>query len=125
MDKKNQDSQILIIESNLPVREMMSFLLEMEKYRVISVSNGEEGIDIIRKSQNISCVITNYKRNGLDGIETIKQIKNIRESLSTILITSFFWLRDDVSKIKRTGFIEKTFEISELIDCIKSLSHSV
>jgi len=100
---------ILVIEYDDLVRETLEFLLQDMGYSVELVCTGEQGIQAVRRNSGFQCVITNFKRPGLDGLETISRIKQVRNNLPVILMSSYYWLEGEAKSIGADSFLEKPF----------------
>ncbi len=80
---------ILIVEDDLVSCELFRELFSREKlYPIIIVHNGEEAIEICRKDHGIGMVLLDYKLPGIDGYETLQEIKKIRRDLPVIVQTA-------------------------------------
>ncbi|MEE9189886.1 MAG: bifunctional response regulator/alkaline phosphatase family protein [Candidatus Neomarinimicrobiota bacterium] len=61
-------------------------LLQEKGYKTTTLSNGQDAIEYIRK-QNTQLVLIDQYMPGLDGLETIRQIRQINQEIPIILIT--------------------------------------
>ncbi len=67
--------RILAIDDDSAVLGMTSRILSSEDYEVLTASNGNEGMQMIRSTPGIDLVITDLIMPEKEGIETIKEIK--------------------------------------------------
>lgn len=74
MKKQGEARTVLIIEDEEDIRIFASRVLELEGYRVVSTSSGEEGLKTAR-STPVSLVLLDLKLPGLDGWEVLKWLK--------------------------------------------------
>ncbi|MDM8540949.1 response regulator [Desulfococcaceae bacterium HSG9] len=119
--------RVLVVDDNTAARVILREILESFSFEVTLAASGR---DAIRELENThkpyELVLTDYKMPGMDGIETIKQIKK-RAGLSQIpiiiMITAYG--REEVRKqAVRTGvdaFLIKPIDRSLLFDTIISL----
>ncbi len=77
---------ILIIEDDAEIRDLIQRLLEKEGYDVDVAKNGVEGIEAFRAGFP-DVVITDLFMPCQDGIETIKEIRNINAETKILAIS--------------------------------------
>jgi len=75
--------KLLVIDDDNAHREGMVLMLEDEGYEIDSADCGEKAIDMIDK-KFYDLVITDYKMQGIDGMELLKLI-NDRNPLLKVL----------------------------------------
>ncbi|HNY65171.1 MAG TPA: response regulator [Deltaproteobacteria bacterium] len=78
--------RILIIDDDDGVREVLRLMLEGDGYEVESVSNGYDGVDRFRRN-GADLVITDIVMEGMDGVETIMELRLISPSVKIIAIS--------------------------------------
>lgn len=88
IENNDNSPMILVVEDDSDIREYIASSLE-NHYRVLSASNGKEGLDIARK-QMPNIIISDIMMPEMDGIELCKKVKeDIRTShISVILLTA-------------------------------------
>ncbi len=79
-------SRILIIDDDVSVRKLLRAMLEKSNYEVVEAADGEEGINQF-KQYLPDLVITDLIMPGKEGLETIKDIKNIDPNSKIIAIS--------------------------------------
>jgi len=67
-------TNILIVDDDAAIRESMQEFLELEEFKVFSVSNAEEAIDFLKKNQ-ADIVLTDIIMFEMDGLELTNLIK--------------------------------------------------
>ncbi|MBW1892870.1 MAG: diguanylate cyclase [Deltaproteobacteria bacterium] len=67
-------TNILIVDDDAAIRESMQEFLELEEFKVLSVSNAEEAIDFLKKNQ-VDIVLTDIIMFEMDGLELTNLIK--------------------------------------------------
>jgi CheY-like chemotaxis protein len=65
---------ILLVDDEPSIRETVSFILEMEGYRVVTAENGEEALEQIRRLQPPVVLLDAMmpRRDGFDVCRTVK-----------------------------------------------------
>ncbi len=111
------NSNILIIDDDINILLNLKEILTDLGYNVITASGGREGIDIfMNKQHEIDLVICDIIMPEINGVETIKLLKEIKNDVR-IIISSGFQEEDTTGIINDTGvqgFIQKPFRMNEL-----------
>jgi len=81
-------ASILIIEDKESMRKMLSKTLESEGYEVEAFGDGPAAIDKA-KEKKFDLVLTDLKLPNADGIDVLKNIKEIDPDISVIVMTAF------------------------------------
>ena len=80
------EATVLIVDDEENIRQSLSGIFEDEGYDVITAGSGEEAIKIL-KNQNPDLVMLDVCLPGMDGIQTLTEIKNVRPDLPVIMIS--------------------------------------
>ncbi|MFH1537790.1 MAG: SLC13 family permease [bacterium] len=92
MEKNNSNEnshvkpKVLLVDDEHHFREAMKKQLSVRGYRVLDVERGFDAIKIVRHD-NPEVVILDQKMPGMDGIQTLKEIKKIRPEVQVIMLT--------------------------------------
>lgn len=114
-------SKILVVDDEMPVRDMFKDLLKRHNYQVYAVATGEEALEAVDK-ENFEAVLLDVKLTGMSGLETLKKIKAKRPEMIVIMITGFGYDEELVAKSNEygcCGYIGKNAAISQIIHCFK------
>jgi len=108
------DRKILVVEDDPILRKFIGDVLKRKKYEVFSVENGTEAMKAIRKN-GFHLIISDLKMQGMDGIELLSKIKEIRPSTEVIIITAYGSVSTAVTAMKKGAFdyITKPVELEE------------
>jgi len=79
-------AKLLIVDDEADVREFAANFFRKRKINVITASTGEEALGIIEK-QKADLVLLDIKMPGIDGIETLKRIKEKDKDAKVIMLT--------------------------------------
>ncbi len=119
--KKNQEKKwILIVDDDTHHRSMLRANLQSLGYGVIEAPTGEAAIPATEKEKP-DIVITDLKMPGIDGIETLKQIKAIDKNIPVLVLTAHGTIPTAVCAVRSGSydFLEKPVDISELAIAIE------
>jgi len=116
------ESKVLIVDDDKNVRDFLERFLKQKGYlSVQSVESGKEAIDIIGE-QDIKLVLLDIKLPGIDGIEVLRKIKEIKQDTGVIIITGFpeEATAKEALKLGAYDYIMKPFDLAYLELCLFS-----
>lgn len=108
--------RILIIDDEDIVRTSCKRMLEPEGYETETAKSGQEGILLLSR-RSFDLVLTDLKMPDMDGIEVLRNIKEIKPDTEVIILTGYGTVNTAVKAIKIGAFdyIEKPFSPDELL----------
>lgn len=115
---------ILVIDDDQIVREAIRDILDIIDVGVIDASNGEEGIALFRENiEQIDGVILDRRMPRMDGLETMKFLRQINASIPIIMSSGFAENKAKVSPddISPDAYLYKPYEIQDLIDLVEGM----
>ncbi|MBN1847826.1 MAG: response regulator [Deltaproteobacteria bacterium] len=91
-------------------------LLSRKGYDIVTAGSGREALEKMR-SQNVHVVILDVKMPGMDGIETLRAIKNEFPLVEVIMLTGHGTVESAVDGLKAgaTDYLMKPTDVSDLI----------
>lgn len=112
---------ILIVDDEPSILKSLSGLLADEGFEVMTASTGYEGLKIIDREYP-DLVLLDIWMPGIDGIETLKQIKKENPYLQVIIITGHGNIETAVKATKLGAYdlIEKPLSIDKIIVSINN-----
>lgn len=78
--------QILWADDEIDLLKPHIMFLENKGYQVTTATNGRDALDLVR-TQEFDIIFLDENMPGLNGLETLVQIKNIRNSVPVVMIT--------------------------------------
>ena len=81
-----QVDSILVVDDEDTVRNVLYQVLSDDGHTVEAVASGERALDIMDK-ESFALVITDIKMPGMDGIQTLREIKSRYPLVEVILLT--------------------------------------
>jgi len=128
----NQTKTILVVDDEHVIQNLLKQILVKEGYRVLTASNGQMAVQKVR-DVHPDLVLLDMRMPGIDGAETMKQIKAIDPKIEIVMITGYGTkkLALQVMKLGAYDYLAKPFDIQRVRDIIKKcfelhdLSHEV
>lgn len=113
---------ILICDDELEQRELLAGFLRKSGYTVTTAGSGNEAIALNRQS-SFDLAILDLKMPGMDGIETLEQMKRIDPQTYFIILTGFGTVDSAVTAMKQGAFdyLGKPVNLDELEIKIKRI----
>ncbi len=120
--KHNIKPTILLVDDEDRFRLALAKQLEVRGFKVIDASNGEDAIKMVRH-KNPNVVILDQKMPGMDGIQTLKEIKKIRPEVQVIMHTGHGCIESAriTGKHDVFGYIEKPCVIDDMVGVIQNV----
>ncbi|HRZ86448.1 MAG TPA: response regulator [bacterium] len=123
--KSSVSAKVLVIDDEESILNLISDILTAEGYEVSCADNGEKGVDLAQK-QAFDLIIVDIMMPGIDGIETIKRIRQFNTAVSILILTAYGKRKDAVVNAVRYGvfdYITKPFDVEYLLSLIKYVLH--
>jgi DNA-binding response OmpR family regulator len=101
--------KLLIIDDEAHIRQMMRLTFEAVGYQVDDASDGESGLARLRDRGVYDAVVLDQKMPGLDGLETLRRIKELTPDACVLMVTAFasIELAVDAMRLGATDFLRK------------------
>jgi len=78
---------VLLVDDETAFVETMAKRLTKRNLKVSKAYSGDEALQQLGKNEHIEVVILDVKMPGMDGIETLKEIKKLRPLVEVIMLT--------------------------------------
>src|SRR5580765_5619738 len=112
---------ILVVDDEEIMRDILQTLLVREGYEVRLASSGEDGLALAR-SLPFDAAIVDIMMPGLNGIETLDELKRIDEDLAVLIITAYASVESAIAAMKNGAFdyVTKPFKNDEVMVVVKN-----
>lgn len=113
-------TKIMLVDDEEDFIELLSQRLETRGLKVVAVTSGEEAITRT-DDQNIDVAVVDLAMPGIDGIETLKQIKAKRPDIEVIILTGQATVQIGIEAMKHGAidFLEKPVDLGVLMEKIR------
>lgn len=107
---------VLVVDDEEGIRESLSGIFQDEGCEVLTSGSGEEAIEIV-KEQNPGLIFLDIWLPGIDGIQTLEEIKALRPDLPVIMISGHgnIELAVKATKIGAYDFLEKPLSLDRVL----------
>lgn len=115
----NSNSKVLVIDDQPGIRRLLVEVLTEEGYNVVTASNGYEGVQQV-KDTNPDLILMDMKMPGMDGIETLRELKRIGQASRVIMMTAYGELEliNQAQQLGAYAYITKPFDIINLCEMV-------
>ncbi|MBY0414468.1 MAG: response regulator [Bdellovibrionales bacterium] len=110
---------ILIVEDDKDIRESMKDALEIEGYKVLMASNGNEGLASLRSNDHTCMILLDLLMPTMGGREFMDIVQN-EEKISSIPIFIHSSVANKENTIGAAGWIKKPADLSVILRAVKS-----
>jgi DNA-binding response OmpR family regulator len=110
--------KILLVDDEEGIQMLYREELEEEGYEVISAYTGEEGLEKF-KAEEPDLVILDIQMPGMNGIETLRQMKMNNPELPVILSSAYNEYKQDLGAWASDEYVVKSSNINELKEAVR------
>jgi DNA-binding NtrC family response regulator len=113
-------AQILIVDDDERICSIIARRLTSEGYSCVTANNGREALEHFY-SDNLSLIISDIKMPEVNGIELLKNVKALNQSMVVIMITGYGEVDLAVQAIQHgaNDFIIKPFDLDLVVFSVK------
>jgi len=114
------DEKVLLVDDEEVFVEVLSQRLETRGVQVEWVTSGADAV-AKAKEQRFDAVVLDLAMPGMDGIETLQQLREVDPDIQVMLLTGRATLQKglEAMKLGAMDFLEKPIEIDELMARIR------
>ena len=113
MDLK-RSGNILVVDDDPSMLNLLQFNLENQGHAVLTAENGEAGLTLLSRNE-IDLVFLDIMMPGMDGIEVLKKIRQLKPHLSVVMMTALKSISPAITAMKLGAFdyLAKPDDISD------------
>lgn len=110
-----KDKKILIVDDQFGIRILLTEILQKDGYTLFQASNGIQALSIVEEHEP-DLVLLDMKIPGMDGLEILRRIKEIRPSTEVMMMTAYGELNmiNEAIRLGAEKHFSKPFDIDEL-----------
>ena len=93
--------KLLVVDDESEICEFLKSFFEERNYNVVTANSGEQALDRL-KSDKPQVVLLDIKMPGMDGVQTLREIKAKHPRVKVIMVTAIE-TRDKIEECLRLG----------------------
>jgi DNA-binding NtrC family response regulator len=97
-------ANVLLVDDESEFVETFSERLELRDLKISKAFNGEEALQVLEKNHDIEIVILDVKMPGMDGIETLAEIKKKFPLVEVIMLSGHSTVESAIEGMKKGAF---------------------
>lgn len=113
--------KLLIVDDQYGIRILLNEVFQKEGYQTFQASNGMQALQIVEQDRP-DLVLLDMKIPGMDGIEILKRLKEMDQTIEVFIMTAYGEL-DMIQQAKDLGartHFAKPFDIDEIRAAVKA-----
>jgi DNA-binding NtrC family response regulator len=110
-------ANVLLVDDEAEFVKTFSERLELRGLEISKAFNGAEALQVLEKNKNVEVVILDVKMPGMDGIETLMEIKKKLPLLEVIMLSGHADVESAIEGMKLGAFdyLMKPCDIDQII----------
>jgi CheY-like chemotaxis protein len=116
--KGGMTKTLLVVDDETAIREGLKDLLEDEGFRVVSASNGQEALVLLR-SEKPSCIILDLMMPVMTGGEFLDALRDDSEFCNTPVLILSAWAPAATARMAHIEVLSKPIKPTELLESVR------
>jgi two-component system nitrogen regulation response regulator NtrX len=114
--------RILVIDDEGAIRDSLKMILEYEDYQFVGAASGQDGLAAVQRERP-DAVLLDIKMPGMDGMEVLRKLHAVDESLPVIMISGHGSTATTVEAIKSgaVDYFEKPLSTERVIVTLRNV----
>ena len=111
---------VMIVDDEAPFVDTITKRLGKRKLKVLKAFSGQECMETLQKHQNLDVVVLDVKMPVMDGIQTLKAIKETYPMVEVVMLTGHGTIETAIEgmKLGAHDYLMKPCEIDDLVSKI-------
>ncbi|HOP08262.1 MAG TPA: sigma-54 dependent transcriptional regulator [candidate division Zixibacteria bacterium] len=111
---------ILLVDDDKDLSHSLANLFDPEKFSFRFLEDGDKVCNFVTENEDIDLVMLDVNLPSLSGLEVLKQLRKVDDSLPVIVISGFVSTDDAIEAMREGAFeyLTKPFQIEKLIDSV-------
>lgn len=113
---------ILIVDDHRAVREELAFALQYDGWQTLEAGDGPSALELAARHPEVALVLLDVKLPGLDGLEVLPRLLELRPGLPVVMISGHGDLDTAILAVKKGAydFLQKPFPTDRVLLSIKN-----
>ncbi len=122
-----QEVKILCVDDEKSVLKSLERLFLDTDYKIITAISGDEGLEILKNTETIQLVVSDYRMPGMNGVDFLKEVFKIKPDTVKIILSGYAdttAIVEAINEGKIYKFIPKPWNDDDLkVTISKALEH--
>jgi CheY-like chemotaxis protein len=105
--------RILVVEDEAPMRRLLELELGEAGYEVVSVSSGEEALELLER-ESVDLVVLDLYLEGMDGLAVLREALAQRPWLPVVIHSAYSAPRHDFRTWSAEAYVVKSGDLGPL-----------
>ena len=112
---------IMLVDDEVSFVETLVKRLSTRNIETITAFSAEEGLEKLKRNQNLDVIVLDIKMPGMDGLEMLKKIKAESFRTEVIMLTGHATIESGITgmKLGAFDFLTKPCDIEELVNKVE------
>jgi two-component system cell cycle sensor histidine kinase/response regulator CckA len=88
-EEAHTSKPILLVDDDPTILELVTTVLKLGGYDVVSASCGAHALDIAREDRRLDLVLSDVVMPGMNGVQLCEKLKGLRPKLKCILMSGY------------------------------------
>ncbi len=121
---EEMDAKVLLVDDEEEFCDLLSERLGNRGMKVDTVNSGEDAVSKV-DNESFDAIIVDLSMPGIDGLETLRRIKEKRPDLEIIMLTGHATVQNSIEAMKlgAEDLLEKPVDLKALMEKIKEAKH--
>ena len=110
-------ANVLLVDDEASFVETFAERLELRNFEISKAFSGEEALRILKENQNVEVVILDVKMPGMDGIETLMEIKRRYPLVEVMMLSGHADVESAIEGMKQGAYdyLMKPVDMDQII----------
>jgi len=108
---------VMLVDDEVPFVETMTKRLTKRNLTILSAFSGAEALEKLNQQKSVDVVVLDVKMPGMDGIETLREIKRAHPLVEVVMLTGHATVETAIEGMKLGAFdyLMKPCEVEQLM----------
>jgi DNA-binding NtrC family response regulator len=113
---------VMLVDDEVPFVNTMTKRLEKRDLKIITAYSGEEALETLKIHKNTDVIILDVKMPGMDGIETLREIKKTYPLTEVIMLTAHGTIESAIEgmKLGAYDYLMKPCDMEKLMSKVEA-----